>query len=369
MNILLKESPPIKLLITQGKSVGYLTFEEINKALPPELATAEHVEEIISIFEGLDIPIVDSEKEGKTILAAFNEAEPEVDLNIEIDVDMEIIEDDEVIEPDVVVEETTDFVARNTDPVRMYLREMGAVPLLDRDGEVVIAKKIENGEQDVLLALIEVPVAVEEIISVGEDLKLNRIKLKDVVKTIEEDDPSEDEISQRTRVINLLEEIRQLFKKKRKIYAKLDACNTLEKRVSHIQKEIIAYKMEIVTRLLEIKLEKTLIDRIVDTVEDYVRQMYNCNRDLKAYIDATNKTQEEVEYIFKAVDSRELSPKEASSSLGFSLDEFFSYKEMIIGKIEILARLEEKCSHSVEDLEEIVWRVKRASVSAMRAKQ
>ena len=95
----------------------------------------------------------------------------------------------------------------------------------------------------------------------GEDLKLNRIKLKDVVKTIEEDDPTEDEMNQRTRVILLLEEIRQTFKKKRKIYAKLDECCTLERRVTAIQKEIMAFKEEIVTRLRDIKLEKTLIDR------------------------------------------------------------------------------------------------------------
>ena len=82
-------------------------------------------------------------------------------------------------------EDAADFSSRSTDPVRMYLREMGAVPLLDRDGEVTIAKKIEQGEQDVLYALVEVPVAVEELINVGEDLKLNRIKLKDVVMTIE----------------------------------------------------------------------------------------------------------------------------------------------------------------------------------------
>lgn len=119
---------------------------------------------------------------------------------------------------------------------------------------------------------------MEELINVGEDLKLNRIKLKDVVKTIEEDDPTEDEMNQRTRVILLLEEIRQTFKKKRKIYAKLDECCTLERRVTAIQKEIMAFKEEIVTRLRDIKLEKTLIDRIIETVEDYVRQMRNCQR-------------------------------------------------------------------------------------------
>ena len=68
-------------------------------------------------------------------------------------------------------EESVDYVSRSTDPVRMYLREMGAVGLLDREGEVVIAKKIENGEMEVLYALVEIPVAIEELIGVGEDLE------------------------------------------------------------------------------------------------------------------------------------------------------------------------------------------------------
>ena len=251
----------------------------------------------------------------------------------------------------------------------MYLREMGAVPLLDRDGEVVIAKKIEMGEQDVLYALVEVPVAVEELINVGEDLRQNRIKLKDVVKTIEEDDPSEDELNQRSRVILLLDEIKQIFKKKRKIYKKLDDCNTLDRKVTAIQKEIISYKEEIVTRLRDIKLEKTLIDRIIETVEDYVRQMHNCQRDLSAYILSTGRTQAEIQEMFTGLEQRTINPSDAARELKLSVDELFSFKEMIIGKIEILSRLQEKCCHNVTDLEEVLWRIKRGNTAAMRAKQ
>ena len=124
----IKDIQQIKSLIAKGKEMGFLTFEEVNKAVPLEMNTPEQFEEIIGI------ELVDNE-------------------------------------------DAADFSSRSTDPVRMYLREMGAVPLLDRDGEVTIAKKIEQGEQDVLYALVEVPVAVEELINVGEDLKLNRIKL------------------------------------------------------------------------------------------------------------------------------------------------------------------------------------------------
>ncbi len=349
----LKDIQQIQMLIAKGKGTGFLTYEEVNKALPGEMNNSEQFEEIIGIFEQLEIVIVDSEKDGKKMSAAAESAD---DLS---DSSLDLAED----------EESADYSSRSTDPVRMYLREMGAVPLLDRDGEVVIAKKIEMGEQDVLYALVEVPVAVEELINVGEDLRQNRIKLKDVVKTIEEDDPSEDEMNQRTRVILLLDEIKQIFKKKRKIYKKLDDCCTLERRVSALQKEIIAFKDEIVSRLREIKLEKTLIDRIIETVEDYVRQMHNCQRDLSAYILATGRTQAEIQNLFDGLDKREINPADAAKTLNLSIDELFSFKEMIVGKIEILKRLQEKCCHSVGDLEEVLWRIKRGNTAAMRAKQ
>ena len=350
----IKDIQQIKSLIAKGKEMGFLTFEEVNKAVPLEMNTPEQFEEIIGIFDQLEIAIVDLEKDGKKIPVTSAETDGE-----QSEERLELVDS----------EDAADFSSRSTDPVRMYLREMGAVPLLDRDGEVTIAKKIEQGEQDVLYALVEVPVAVEELINVGEDLKLNRIKLKDVVKTIEEDDPTEDEMNQRTRVILLLEEIRQTFKKKRKIYAKLDECCTLERRVTAIQKEIMAFKEEIVTRLRDIKLEKTLIDRIIETVEDYVRQMRNCQRDLSAYLLSTGKNQEEIKDLFRKLDSRDISPVLAAKELNMSVDELFSYKEMILGKIEILQRLQEKCCHNVSDLEEVLWRIKRGNNAAMRAKQ
>ncbi|EPR42242.1 RNA polymerase, sigma 38 subunit, RpoS [Desulfovibrio sp. X2] len=354
----LKEIQQIQGLIAQGKKKGFLTFEELGNALPSEVNTPEQIEEIISIFDQLDIAIVDSEKE-----ATKKDPMAPVDLGEEEICDAASIIDIEESE------DAADYAARSTDPVRMYLREMGAVPLLDREGEVVIAKKIESGEMDVLFALVEVPIAVEELVQVGQDLKNGRIKLKDVVKTIEEDDPSEDEMNQRQRVIHLLEEIKSVFKKKRKIYQKLDSCATLGRRMTAVQHEIMGFKDEIVIRLRDIKLEKTLIDRIIETVEDYVRQMHNCQRDLAAYIMSTGKTQAEIQEIFRAVDARDMNPVKAADALGLTVEEFFSYKEMLAGKMEILVRLQDKCCHNVLDLEEVLWRIKRGNDAAMRAKQ
>jgi len=343
----IKEIQQIKTLIAEGKKKGFLTYDELSKALPSDYNTPEQVEELHSIFDQMDIAIVDSEDDQKKI-------GPDDDKDLELD-----DKDDD----------SADYASRSTDPVRMYLREMGAVPLLDREGEVVIAKKIENGEMDVLYSLVEVPVAVEELISVGEDLAEGHIKLKDVVKTIEEDDPSEDEMNQRQRVIFLLDEIKKLYHKKKKIYEKLDYCALPDKRVYGVQKDILSYKEEIVTRLRDIKLEKTLIDRIIETVNDYVRQMHNCQRDLSAYVLSVGQTKVEIEELFKQVDAREINPVVAADKLGMTVEEFFSFKEMLAGKLEIMNRLQDKCCHTVHDLEEVLWRIKSGNRTAMRAKQ
>ncbi len=349
----LKEIQQIKTLIAEGTKKGFLTFEELNKALPSEISNPEQIEEVINIFDQLDITIIDAGKVSKGILT-------------------EEIDDAPVAEATGVQfaeGEDAEYAPRGSDPVRMYLREMGAVPLLDREGEVHIAKKIEVGELEVLYALVEVPVVIEELVKIGEDLKQGRIKLKDVVKTIEEDDPSEDQMNQRQRVLFLLEEIRAVFKKKRKVYQKLDQCARLDRRVYGMQMEIVAFKEEVVVSLRDIKLEKTLIDRLIETVEDFVRQMHNCQRDISAYILSVGKNQSEIREIFGQLDKREISPVAAADSLNMTMDELFSFKEMLAGKMEILERLREQCQHNVHDLEEVLWRAKRGNIAALAAKQ
>ncbi|MCK9239261.1 RNA polymerase sigma factor RpoD [Desulfocurvus sp.] len=349
----IKEVQQIKILIAEGKKKGFLTFDEVNKALPSDINKPEQMEEIIEIFDSMNIAIVDTEKEGKQLELVRDDSEDEPAGELEL----------------TDSEDAADYSSRSTDPVRMYLREMGAVSLLDREGEVVIAKKIEAGEMEVLYALVEVPVAIEELARVGKDLRDGKVKLKDVVKTIEEDDPSEDEMNQRQRVIFLLDEVRQIYSRRRKVYEKLDQCCTLERRVYGLQKDIVKFKEDIVSRLRDIKLEKTLIDQIIETVGDYVRQMHNCQRDLSAYLLSTGRPQAEIQDIFRQLDAREMNPLKAAEMLGLTVEELFSFKEMISGKMEILVRLEEKCCHQVGDMEEVLWRIRHGNYTAARAKQ
>ena len=349
----IKDVQQIQALIAEGKKKGFLTFDELNKALPSEVNTPEQIEEIIVIFDQLDIDIVDEKLSRGIEIAEDDGEEPKEEEKLELAED----------------EDGADYSSRSNDPVRMYLREMGAVGLLDRDGEVYIAKKIEAGELEVMYALVEVPVAVEELVRVGEDLKKGRMKLKDVVKTIEEDDPSEEEMNQRERVIKLLEDVKIIYRKKKPLYTRLDECATLDKRVLGVKNKIMDYKEGVVQCLRDIKLEKTLIDRIIETVGDYVRQMHNCRRDLSAYILSLGKSQDEIFGIFKQLDARTINPVAAADQLGMTMEELFSFKEMVNGKIEILGKLQENAMHDVDQLEEILWRIRKGNTDALDAKQ
>jgi RNA polymerase primary sigma factor len=347
----IKDVQQIKELIAIGKKKGFLTFEELNKSLPAEVTNSDQIEEVISIFDAMNIAIVD-EKVGKTL-------EAKGDVVDDGEAEIELTEN----------EDTVDYPTRSNDPVRMYLREMGSVGLLDREGEVYIARKIEAGEFEVMYSLVEVPVAVEELIQVGEDLRNGRIKLKDVVKTIEEDDPSEEEMNQRERVIKLLEEVRSIYRKKRSVYEKLDERARLDRRVYGLQIKIVEYKSSVVQCLRDIKLDKNLLDRIIEIVSDYVRQMHNCRRDLSAYLLSIGKSKEEIFELFDKMEKRQINPVAAADSLNMTVEELFSFKEMVHGKIEILQRLQENCMHGVEDLEEILWRVRKGNQDALNAKQ
>lgn len=346
-----KDVQQIQDLIAKGKRIGFLTADEITNILSPADNTPEKLEEIMGIFDQMEIAIVASDENAELPEDDFFNFVPETE------------------------DESDDFLqlaTKTTDPIRMYLREMGSVPLLNKDGEVYVAKQIEIGEEEILFALVEIPIALEEINQIMLDLHARKLKLKDVVRTIEDDErletDEEEEMNQRERVVQLLTEIQELYLQHKHLYSHLGECFQ-SKTILPIHHEIIEYKYKIIEKLQEVKLEKGLIQRIIDKIESYVKQMYNCQRDISAYIFATGKTQQQVTALFSAVQDKKLTPLEAATELGKSVDEFYSLKEIILGKMEILAHLEEYCLHSVEDLEEVLWRIKHACTMVDKAKK
>ncbi len=152
----------VKRLIDKGKLRGYITVEELNKALPPEKESSEHIEDIMAEISDMGISII---------------AESEVDS-----FEPDVIEDDDLDDED---EESGNFdekdLGRSDDPVRMYLKEMGSVELLSREGEIAIAKRIEAGKTVMIDGLCESPMTIKAIAGWRDELVNGTMQLRDIV--------------------------------------------------------------------------------------------------------------------------------------------------------------------------------------------
>ncbi len=161
----------VRQLITMGKEKGYLLYEEVNDMLPSEITSSDDLDDIFSMFGSMGIEVVDSEQKFRE--KGEGEEGTEIDL-------------------------TPGALDKTNDPVRMYLREMGTVPLLTREGEVEIAKRIESGKKAVLKVVTRTPHAAQEIMRLGERLKAGEISVRDVV-VFNEEEITEDKLEAKVR--------------------------------------------------------------------------------------------------------------------------------------------------------------------------
>src|SRR5207237_357356 len=170
----------VRQLITMGKEKGYLLYEEVNDMLPSEISSSDELDDIFSMFGQMGIEVVDSEQK-------FREAK----------------EGEEGAELDL----TPGTLDKTNDPVRMYLREMGTVPLLTREGEVEIAKRIERGKKAVMRVIARTPMASHEMARLAERLRAGEISVRDVVVFNEEEITEEKMEAKIKETLRLLERV------------------------------------------------------------------------------------------------------------------------------------------------------------------
>src|SRR5918993_5280236 len=150
-------------LLELGGDKKYLTFDDLNRELPENVVSPEDIEDVLQKLEGSNIPVGDSDEQLLEQAAAAATDEEEID------------------EEDVELDLSAGALEKTNDPVRLYLREMGVVPLLTREGEVAIAKRIERGQLKTHKAIARSPIAVREVLRIGEELESGAANIRDAV--------------------------------------------------------------------------------------------------------------------------------------------------------------------------------------------
>ncbi len=230
-------------LIEKGKDAGYLTYRDINDALPGEKVSPEDLDDIMVMMADLKIEVVDK-KENYSGKKSDNDEDGSEE-----------------------VEEDTG--TSTSDPVRMYLRKMGSVSLLTREGEVAIAKRIEAGEQKILDVVLDSPLAISEVLSIAEKLKSNRVRAREILKgdpDEEENEVNEDLLAE--RLIGLIDRIRKLDRDRRNLIQKFSAMvSPTERQQNRFQDQLSAISNSLKDLLKDIVLNKKQIDRIVQRMK------------------------------------------------------------------------------------------------------
>jgi len=257
----------VKNLILKGKRRGYLTYDEINEDLPDDLLSETQIEDTLAMFEENDIEIVDEKKQ--KIL-------PKV-----IKIKQKKLAQDGLALPDF---------GTVTDPVKMYLREMGMVTLLSREGEVEIAKKIEAGEQDVLRALLDTSTAVQCILDLGERIEGGGLRPKYVLRDVDEGDTYVDEVVQTEKFLETIRIIRAADAEIRDFRERLFTEKVPPDERRRVRRSINRRNNKIFAALKDWRLESSVVDKIETIIRKQIDWFDGMNKMIAMCAEALNST-------------------------------------------------------------------------------
>jgi RNA polymerase primary sigma factor len=249
----------VRQLIQTGKEKGYLLYDEVNELLPSEVTSAEELDDLFNAFSSAGIEVVDSDKayRGDKDFDRDGSGEdgPELDL-------------------------TPGALDKTNDPVRMYLREMGTVPLLTREGEVAIAKRIERGKLAVIKSISRTPTIAKRILIMGDQLRAGERTIRELV--IFSDEEITDEVIQ-ARAITVLSEINEVAKARLnyvKLREKLDETPKADKKkYRKAYRKVLRAWVSVSGRIRDIEFTETIKRRLVDEVKVAVEEVSKVQRE------------------------------------------------------------------------------------------
>ena len=253
----------VRQLIETGKEKGYLLYDEVNELLPADITTSDDLDELFTAFGNAGIEVVDSEEKyrERKLLDRRREGSDDIELDL-----------------------TPSAIDKTNDPVRMYLREMGTVPLLTREGEVEIAKRIERGKLSVIKAISRTPTIAKTVIRMGEQLKDGDRTVRQLA-IFHDDEVTEERIDRLAReVMAQIETIRK---------TRLDVVRR-EKKVGTIPKREKTRYQRNYRNLLRAQVKLSRLIRSIDFTEPVKRRLID---GVKVIIDGVQRIRREIEHL------------------------------------------------------------------------
>jgi len=332
-----KTRKEIQKLIDLGKARGFLTYKEVNDALPDEQVESDDMDELMILLGDEDIEVVDQSSQ----LSESKMAHMEEDHYVPRKSDMDFSDDNA---------ESETYLSKTNDPVRMYLRKMGSVCLLTREGEVEIAKRIEEGERQILDVILNSKLAIQEIVDLGEKLRRKKIRVREIVKDLDEEDAEFDEEEADKTVLRIIDRIRRVDRDVEKIRAVLAQKKISDRKRRDAEKEFNRYREETISLLYELNLNKSQINHIVDRLKRLIDRVEQSERECRQCEDHTGMPLKQMRKTMREMKKSRAAEKRISKKLGIRLDEFIEIEQNIKGLHKQIKLVEEEISLPVDTL-------------------
>ena len=352
----LRTRKEVKALMEIGREKGFLTYDEISDALPQDIVETDRIDDVLNLFSEHDIKIIDSNKKMEPKPTVVEEPKPE--------------------EEDKEDEDYETSYGKSTDPVRMYLRKMGAVALLTREGEVEIAKRIEDGERDVLLAVLGSPVAIREILDLGDKLRLGKLRLRDVIKDApeeqnpegEEAPPTASETERAEKILALIEQIRLLNDDCNQIAEAIAQQRLTDKKRQALRDQMKANKEKMMVHLEEMRIAKRQIDRIVQVLKQLIERVEKADRTRRSCETRMDMNIIELKRALKEAEQSELCAQKLCERVGMTREQLQEIEREMRSAERIVTRIKEETGLQPYELRQSYEEILAGERRAERAK-
>ena len=346
------QSDEVKKLISLGEEKGFLTYDDVNEMLPSDIVSSDQIDEIIMLFGEKNIDIIDTDKGEKIILKKTVDEAAEVKEE----------EEDELLA-------LLPGTARTGDPVKMYLREMGLVSLLNRDEEVEIAKKIEEGEWEITDAVFSVLTSVKDIVGMGKELKLGELRVKSIVDNIEDDDGFVEEEIHSERVLKLIDRITEIDRRNDALRRKLREKGLGDAERRDLEARIAKNDRNIVKACREINLSKKRIQRMVARLKEHLAEVDAAEAEIRMIRTKTKLPLKSLESTFAQMRKSKQDERRVTKELRISAARLKEYEERLKEARKTLKRVQAETGLPAADLRKIVDTIEAGEKKAGSAKR
>jgi len=303
------ESDEFKKLLTLGEEKGFLTYDDVNDLLPSDVVSSDQIDDIIMLFGEKNIDIIDSDKGEKLIVKKAPEERGE--------------------NKSEGLMSLLPALGKTGDPVKMYLREMGMVSLLSREGEVDIAKKIEEGAKESMEAVFSVVSSIRDVINIGVEIKNDTLRVKNVVENLEDEDGVVEEDMHRERVVKLIDKVTALEGKNELIRKKLNAKGVGAAERRALKEAYDKNIANIVKLCRKVRFSRKQIDRMVANLRIYLNQVEKAEGDVRRCKAEAGLSLTQLEEAFAKMKKSAKAPERVAKSVGVPVGKLRSCEQII----------------------------------------